>query len=224
MMSVDPFKVSSLALPSFSILAERLQIRVPESELELIRRKLELARIDDRLDHARWTEVNGVNNAFMRDIINFWRTKYDWRLEETKLNSLPQFTTLVDVKDFGQLTMHFVHSKSSKPNTIPMLFIHGWPGSFAEVQKILPNMNEAAFDVVAPSLPGFGFSSYPDKPGFGKEQYAEALHNVMQKLGYTTYVVQGGDWGSFVGRNVAFLYPDHVQALHVNMVEHSPIH
>ena len=108
-----------------------------------------------------------------------------------------------------------MHAKS-KETAIPILFVHGWPGSFYEVSKILPKLVDAGFDVVAPSLPGYGFSSYTDKAGFKLVQHAETLHKLMQKLGYEKYVVQGGDWGHFIARNMAILYPEHVQAVHLN--------
>ncbi|KAL9597095.1 MAG: hypothetical protein Q9219_005378 [cf. Caloplaca sp. 3 TL-2023] len=154
----------------------------------------------------------------MQDTINHWRTSYKWRDEEAKLNELPQFQTSIDIDGFGPLSIHFVHSKSSNSNAIPLLFLHGWPGSFVEVSKILPKLNGAGFDIVAPSLPGYGFSSYPDQAGFKHEQHAQTFHKLMQKLGYDKYVVQGGDWGSFIVRTMAILYPDNIQAMHINML------
>lgn len=132
--------------------------------------------------------------------------------------------TEIDVEGFGTLDMHFVHSKSSQANAAPLLFVHGWPGSFAEVEKILPKLNEAGFHVVAPSLPGYGFSTYTVKEGFKHSQHAEALHKVMLKLGYDRYFVQGGDWGSLMVRSVALRYPEHVKALHCNMVGQLCLH
>ena len=170
----------------------------------------------------QWAEDNGVTYQFMKDTVDFWRTKYNWRDEEARLNRLPQFKTTIEIEGFGTLDAHFVHSKASTPNAIPLLFSHGWPGSFAEVEKILTPLNEAGFDVVAPSLPGYGFSSFTDKAGFGHQQTAEFLHSIMRKLGYEHYVVQGGDWGSFLVRTMAITYPDHVKAMHVNMVRLLP--
>ena len=152
------------------------------------------------------------------ETVDFWRRKYNWREEEARINELPQFTTRLDVEGFEALDIHFVHSKSSEDNAIPLLFVHGWPGSVLEVAKILPDLNKAGFDVVAPSLPGYGFSSYTDKPGFKVEQHAETMHKLMQRLGYQEYVVQGGDWGGFIVRCIAILYPDNAKAMHVNMV------
>jgi len=114
--------------------------------------------------------------------------------------------------------MHFVHQKSAVSDAISLLFVHGWPGSFAEVTKMLPILNNAGFHVVAPSLPGNGFSSCPDKAGFTNEQDAEAVHKIMLKLGYQRYVAQGGDWGSDIVRNLGRLFPEHVKAVHINHI------
>ncbi|KAI9747947.1 MAG: hypothetical protein M1835_001929 [Candelina submexicana] len=196
------------------------KINIPESELKLLQRKLELTRLPTNLTNSQWGEDNGVTIAKINELFDFWKTKYDWRAEESRLNTLPQFQTPVEVANFGTLDIHFLHSKSSSTkDVLPLLFIHGWPGNFTEIEKALPLLNEAGFDVVAPSLPGYGFSSYTEKPGFKKEQHAEVMHKVMTKLGYSSYVVQGGDWGSWITRCIAQLYPSHVKAIHLNMLE-----
>lgn len=171
------------------------------------------------LDQEQWAECNSVTVNKVKEIIDFWRSReYDWRQEESKLNQLPQYQTHVHVKGFGDLELHFVHSPSDSINAVPLLFIHGWPGSFAEVTKVLPMLNKNGFHVVAPSLPGYGFSQCPDQPGFKNNHDAEALHQLMLKLGYDRYVVQGGDWGSDIARLAGRLYPDHVKAVHINHV------
>ena len=199
-----------------------LQINIAEEELDLLRRKLELVRLDARLENEEWGEPNGVTYQFMKQTLEFWRTEYDWRQEESLLNQLPQFKTAIDVDGFGTLDAHFVHAKSTSSSAIPLLFVHGWPGSFKEVEKILPSLNEAGFDVVAPSLPGYGFSSFTHKAGFDHKKHAEFMYKIMIRLGYEKFVVQGGDWGSFIVRTLAILYPNNVRAMHVNMVCLSP--
>lgn len=154
----------------------------------------------------------------MSDTVDFWRNKYNWREEEARINELSQFKTPIEVDGFGTLDIHFVHSKSSGPDAVPLLFLHGWPGSFLEVEKILPGLNKAGYTVVAPSLPGYGFSSYTDKAGFKHVQHAEVMHKLMVRLGYEKHVVQGGDWGALIVRCIALKYPESVKALHVNMV------
>lgn len=144
------------------------------------------------LDEARWAENNGVTVSKVKEVVDFWRASYDWRAEEAKLNRIPQYTASVNVRGFGDLDLHFAHSPSTHTNAaVPLLFIHGWPGSFIEVTKVLPILNEAGFHVVVPSLPGYGFSQCPDKSGFKNMHDAEALHQLMLKLGYDQYVVQG---------------------------------
>lgn len=184
----------------------------------LLQRKLELARLPTDLDNEGWAENNGVTVKRVKQVLDFWRASYVWREEEAKLNELPQYRAHVDVDGFGDLEVHFVHSQSALKDAIPLLFIHGWPGSIAEVTKILPTLNGNGFHVVAPSLPGYGFSQCPNQPGFKNKNDAEALHKLMLKLGYDRYVVQGGDWGSDIARLVGRLYPEHAKAVHINHV------
>ncbi|MCJ1266423.1 hypothetical protein MMC22_006308 [Lobaria immixta] len=194
------------------------KINIPASELDLLHRKLDLARIPTNLANEEWSENNGVTLKLLGDTIDFWRKSYDWRNEEALLNKLPQYKCPIDVEGFGTLHLHFVHSESSANLPIPLLFLHGWPGSFPEVQKVLPSLNEAGFHVVAPSHAGYGFSSCPEKAGFKLEQDAELMHKLMLKLGYHSYVVQGGDWGSHITRKMALRYPEAIKAAHVNLI------
>ena len=131
---------------------------------------------------------------------------------------MPQFTTSIDLYDFETLNVHFVYSKTELASPIPLLFLHGWPGSFVEVSKVLQPLNEVGFHVVAPSLPGFGFSSCPEKPGFKIENIATLMHTLMLRLGYSEYVVQGGDWGAMIAFTMAANHPRHVKAMHVNLL------
>ncbi|KAK2880057.1 hypothetical protein FQN49_000604 [Arthroderma sp. PD_2] len=188
------------------------KISVPDSQLEILQKKLELATFPDELDEANWD----------------MGAPFDWRETEKRLNEqLPQFTTNINVAGFGDLDVHFVYQEGKVSNAIPLLFIHGWPGSFLEVSKLLPLLTKGgegqpAFNVVAPSLPNFGFSEGIKKRGFGIAQYAESMHAVMMALGYKQYVVQGGDWGSIIARVMAKLYPEHVKAVHTNFLALSP--
>lgn len=185
---------------------------------------MELARLPD-YKGVEWGEEaeGGVTSAIMRETVDHWRTKYDWRAVEARLNAMPQYTTSIKIDGFDAIDVHFVHAKA-KPSSpslgspMPLMFLHGWPGSCVEVEEILPLLLEAGFHVVAPSLAGFGFSSYPRQAKFGLFPHAEVMHKLMLRLGYDSYVVQGGDFGALLGRILAVQYPDHVKALHVNLV------
>lgn len=133
----------------------------------------------------QWAEQNGVTLKLMEDTIVYWRHHYKWQDEETRLNEMPQYTTSIEIEGFGEFNRHFVHSLSPTANAVPLLFLFGWPGSFQEVRKALPKLNAAGFHVIAPSLPGLGFSSYPYKPGFKSRQTAELMHKLMLRLCYS---------------------------------------
>jgi pimeloyl-ACP methyl ester carboxylesterase len=137
---------------------------------------------------------------------------------------LPQFTLPIQVDGFEPLNIHFVHQTSSHKDAIPLIFIHGWPGHFNEVSKILPLLTEPvegeqAFHVVAPSIPGFAFSSNPTRKGFNLHKIADTFNQLMLALGYKQYVSQGGDWGSSLTRMMGLLYPQNCRAVHVNMLK-----
>ncbi|EJF59504.1 epoxide hydrolase [Dichomitus squalens LYAD-421 SS1] len=197
------------------------KLSVPDAELELLQKKLELVRFPDELDSAGWDY--GVPLADIKRLTEHWKTKFDWRKAEAEINMLPMFTRDIEVEEFGTLNVHYVHQKSDVKGAIPLLFVHGWPGDFLEVRKILPlltagGVDHPSFHVVAPSLPGFGFSEAPRKPGFKGAQYAELLNKLMLSLGYDEYVYQGGDWGHILGTHVVKLHGHkHVKAWHTNM-------
>jgi pimeloyl-ACP methyl ester carboxylesterase len=206
---------------------EPYTISVPDSAIEKLKRKLSDADYPDELDTVeQWPY--GSPLADVKRLANHWENKFDWRKVESKLNELPNFRKPVSVKGFGDIDIHFVHKKSTNPNAVPLLFCHGWPGSFIEVTKLLPLLEagerdgKAAFHIVAPSLPNFGFSQKILKPGFALSQYAETCHRLMQDLGYDKYVTQGGDWGFYITRIMGILYPDYVLASHINMVRAHP--
>ncbi|KFY27436.1 hypothetical protein V491_00920 [Pseudogymnoascus sp. VKM F-3775] len=195
------------------------QINVSDSSIKSLNDKLSLATFPDELTDANW-EL-GAPLSHVQRLSEYWRHGFDWRTQEAKLNQLPQFTTKIAAERFGELDIHFVHQESKVDGAIPLLFVHGWPGSFIEVTKLLPiltagSKTQPAFHVVAPSLPGFGFSGGPKERGFGLKQHAETMHNLMVSLGYDEYVTQGGDWGAFITRSQGLLYPQSVKASHLN--------
>ncbi|CAG9985792.1 unnamed protein product [Clonostachys byssicola] len=197
------------------------KIHVDESSMELLQKKLDIVTFpNEGAVSDNW--AYGAPLCDIKRLVSRWRQGFDWRTQETKLNELPQFTTNVSVGGFGELNIHFIHKRSSQPGAIPLLFVHGWPGSFLEVLKILPLLTEPAngqaFHVVAPSLPNHGFSAEVTSPGFALPQYAEAMHKIMVRLDYSQYVTQGGDWGYHITRHIGLLYPTSCLASHVNFV------
>ncbi|KAF5360420.1 hypothetical protein D9756_004974 [Leucocoprinus leucothites] len=205
------------------------KIAVSDQDLDLLKKKLDLARFPDELE-----DVGRDYGAPLKDIqrlVAHWKDGYDWRKHEAQLNEeLPQFTRDIEVEGFGPLNVHYVHKKSSTGTAIPLLFVHGWPGSFLEVRKILPLLVEESpehpsFHVVAIGLPGYGFSEAPKKRGFAIDQYAEISHKLMLALGYNEYVTQGGDWGAIITRTISAKYGGkHSKAWHTNFPVTAPPH
>lgn len=192
---------------------------VSDEDLKLLRDKLTLARFPDELDEAAWDY--GAPLSDVKRLAARWKDGWDWHATADKINAFPQFTRDVEVEGHGTLNIHYLHQKSQQENAIPLLFIHGWPGHFMESSKLVPLLttvspDQPSFHVVAPSLPGFGFSEAPKKKGFSIPQYAEACHKVMLALGYKEYVLQGGDWGYVISRSIAHQYPQHAKARHNN--------
>ncbi|OCK74926.1 alpha/beta-hydrolase [Lepidopterella palustris CBS 459.81] len=201
------------------------QISVPDDSIQMLKSRLELAVFPDELDaEDQWPY--GSPLADIKRLVEYWKSGFDWKKQEEKLNELPNFRKTVSIDGFGEIEIHFVHQRSLNTNAIPLLFCHGWPGSFIEVTKLLPllkgDRNNPAFHIVAPSLPNFGFSQRISKPGFAIPQYAEVCHKLMIDLGYPKYVTQGGDWGFYITRAVGALYPSHCLASHVNLITASP--
>ncbi|KAK6843724.1 microsomal epoxide hydrolase [Apiospora arundinis] len=203
------------------------QIAISGTRLDDLKQRLSLARFPDELDEAGWDM--GAPLADVKRLAKHWQQGYDWPGIEKELNRhLPQFTTPIQCEGFESLEIHFVHQPSQVKNAIPLLFIHGWPGHFVEVSKILgplgsgDGVSTPAFHIVAPSLPNYGFSEGTRKRGFAMEQYAETLNKLMLKLGYNEYVTQGGDWGRHISRALAHLCPQHCRATHLNMDSADP--
>ena len=193
------------------------KVQVPQSALDDLRRRIDATRWPDKETDAS----QGVPLARLQELVRYWGTGYDWRKAEAKLNALPQFITTIDGVD-----IHFIHVRSRHQNALPLIVTHGWPGSVFEQLKIIgPLTNptahggraEDAFDVVIPSLPGFGFSARPTGTGWGPDRIAQAWAELMNRLGYTRYVAQGGDWGSPVSNSMARQAPKGLLGIHVNL-------
>jgi pimeloyl-ACP methyl ester carboxylesterase len=188
----------------------------------------DLADLKRRILETRWPDPElvkdasqGVQVATMQKLAKYWATEYDWRKVEARLNALPQFTTRIDGVDF-----HFIHVRSKNPNALPMLITHGWPGSIIEQLKVIGPLTdptayggkvEDAFDVVIPSMPGYGFSSKPTELGWTPIRIASAWIELMKRLGYKKFVAQGGDWGNAISEIMGLMAPPELLAIHTNM-------
>jgi pimeloyl-ACP methyl ester carboxylesterase len=191
------------------------KIAVPDAILADLKERLARTRFPSEIEGSGWDY--GTNLAYLRELVTYWRTSFDWRAQERRLNQLPQFTTQID-----GLSLHFVHRRSSRTDAVPLVFVHGWPGSIVEVTKIIgpltePPPGEVAFHVVAISLPGYGFSEKPKQPGISNRRIAGMIAQLMARLGYPRYGAQGGDWGGFIVRQLGLLDPEHVIGIHSNM-------
>jgi Epoxide hydrolase N terminus len=194
-------------------------INVPEEALVDLRRRLAATRWPERETLADASQ--GVQLATIQELARYWRTEYDWRKVEAKLNALPQFMTEIDGLD-----IHFIHVRSKHENALPLIVTHGWPGSPIEQLKIVdpltnPTAHGAsasdAFHVVIPSLPGYGFSGKPTTTGWDPIRIARAWIVLMKRLGYTQFVAQGGDWGNAVTEQMALQAPPELLGIHTNM-------
>ena len=194
-------------------------IHVPESQLSDLRQRILATRWPDKETVA--DQSQGVQLTKIQELVKYWGTGYDWRKIEKKLNALPEFITTIDGID-----IHFIHVRSKHANALPLIITHGWPGSILEVIKVIGPLTdptayggkaEDAFDLVIPSMPGYGFSGKPRGTGWGVERMAHAWDVLMKRLGYNHYVSQGGDWGSVVADAMGRLAPAGLLGIHVNM-------
>ncbi|MFI7539038.1 epoxide hydrolase family protein [Streptosporangium sp. NPDC049376] len=194
------------------------QIDIPQTRLDDLRGRLAATRWPDELPGVGWSY--GVPVAYARKLADYWRTGFDWRAAEARLNAFPQFTTEVD----GQ-NIHFLHARSPEPDALPLIITHGWPGSVAEFMKIIGPLTDPvsyggarsdAFHVVAPSIPGFGFSGPTTETGWDLRRVARAWAELMDRLGYRRYGAQGGDSGAVISPMLGRTAPENVVGVHVN--------
>ena len=197
------------------------RIEVPDAVLRDLRERIARTRWPDEISGSGWDY--GTNLAYLRELLDYWRDRFDWRTQERKLNDLSQFRADVDGLD-----LHFVHARGGGPDPMPLLMLHGWPSTFYEMTKVLPMLADPAahgggpgdsFDVVVPSLPGCGFSERPREPGMHKTRMAELFSKLMTDvLGYERFAARGGDVGAGVVSLLALDHPERVIGIHVSDV------
>jgi len=194
-------------------------VHVPQAELDDLRRRIAATRRSDR--ETITDRSQGIQLETLQALVRYWGTDYDWRKAEAKLNALPQFMTTIDDVD-----IHFIHVRSRHPNALPLIMTHGWPGSVFELLKTIGPLTdppayggraEDAFDLVLPSMPGYGFSGKPTGTGWDPDHIARAWAELMKRLGYTRYVAQGGDWGAPISGAMARQAPAGLLGIHVNL-------
>jgi pimeloyl-ACP methyl ester carboxylesterase len=224
-----PLEENAMAESGATPAAENSAIRpfhvtFPESELADLRRRVNATKWPDRETVSDASQ--GVQLETTQKLARYWGTDYDWRKCQSRLTALPQFMTNIDGLD-----IHFIHVRSKNPNALPVIITHGWPGSIIEQMKVIDPLTNPtahggitsdAFDVVIPSLPGYGFSAKPTAPGWTPVSIARAWATLMQRLGYTRYVAQGGDWGNAVSEVMALQQPPGLLGIHTNMAATVP--
>jgi pimeloyl-ACP methyl ester carboxylesterase len=225
----DNMTKTSATQPASELVSDKTAIRpfqfnFPDAELTDLRRRVNATKWPER--ELVTDASQGVQLATMQKLARYWGTDYDWRKGEAKLKAAPQFITTIDGLD-----IHFIHVRSRHENALPMIVTHGWPGSIIEQLKIIDPLTdptahgaaaEDAFHLVIPSLPGYGFSGKPTAPGWNPVSIAKAWATLMQRLGYSKYVAQGGDWGNAVSEVMALQQPPGLLGIHTNMAATVP--
>lgn len=204
---------------------EPFTIAVPDEVLGDLRQRLAWVRWPDEIPQTGWQY--GANLAYLKELVTYWQNEYDWREQERRLNHVPQYRVQLD-----DITLHYMHQPGVGPDPMPLLISHGWPGSIYEFVKIMGPLTDPAhyggdprdaFTVVAPSLPGYGFSHLPNQRRCNIEDMADLFARLMTEvLGFSRFMAQGGDWGSFITSRLGFAYPDRVAGIHLTMVPVAP--
>jgi pimeloyl-ACP methyl ester carboxylesterase len=207
---------------------QHFETHTADAELDGLRTRLAMARLPEAEtisrpadDPRRWDQ--GVPLADLIDLVDYWRTGYDWRRFEQRLNRIGQFRTTID-----GLGIHFLHRRSARTNAVPLIMTHGWPGSVAEFVDLIDDLTDPedasapAFHVLVPSLPGFGFSDKPATTGWGTEKIASAWVRLMDNLGYPRFLAHGGDWGGVITTILGGRFPEHVLGIHTTVAQAPP--
>ena len=186
----------------------RISISFSDGVLQDLEERLAKTNFFDNLEGIDWEY--GINPDYVRELVDYWRAKYDWKKHEKVLNTYPHFKTRI-----SGIEVHFLHYKPELKHgqrALPIMFVHGWPGSFYEFYKVIPKLIEAstgayAFEIICPSIPGYGFSEAPHQPGFDPVAAARVFIKLMSRLGFQSYYAQGGDWGSAITSAMALMDP-----------------
>jgi epoxide hydrolase len=200
------------------MMLQPFRVDVPEAALDDLRERLTRTRWPDEVPDFGWTR--GVPLAYMKELTDYWRTEYDWREHEARLNQIPQFTTTIDGAN-----VHFLHARSPEPGALPLIVTHGWPGSVVEFVDVIGPLTDPrrhggdpadAFHLVVPSIPGFGLSGPTREAGWDVPRIARAWAELMRRLNYRRYGAQGGDWGYAITRELGIIDADHIVGVHLN--------
>jgi hypothetical protein len=199
---------------------EPFRIEIPQAHLDDLHRRLADTRWPDELPGVGWER--GVPLGYLKELAEYWRTSYEWRAAEARLNQFLQFTTVIDGAN-----VHLLHVRSPEPQALPLLLTHGWPGSVAEFLDVIGPLTDPgahggdpadAFHLVIPSIPGYGFSGPTGQPGWNFARIANAWAELMRRLGYDRYAAQGGDVGALISLTLAGMHPEHLAGVHVNFL------
>jgi len=206
--------------PDSAVTPTPFTIAIPDSAIADLQQRLSMRRLPDQIPGTDWQY--GTESTYLAELLDYWENQFDWRAQEAMLNQFDQFTMPV-----GEIEMHFIHQRSPNLDAIPLLLVHGWPGSVSEFHKIIGPLTDPAahggdasdsFHLIAPSLPGFGFSGIPETTGYSPEKIALVLADLMAQLGYERYALAGGDWGAIINRYLANHFPERLIGLHSNMI------
>ena len=200
--------------------SRQFRVDIKEDVLTDLRERLKRTRWPDEIPGSGWDY--GSNLAYVKELVDYWIEEFDWRKQEEVINGYSQYVDEVDGLD-----VHYIHERGKGPDPLPLLLIHGWPGSIVEFLDFIPLLTDPStyggderdsFDVVAPSLPGYGFSGKPSVPGMGVNGMGDVFAKLMSQIGYESYVAQGGDWGASISSRMGFSHSDKVKAIHINMI------
>jgi pimeloyl-ACP methyl ester carboxylesterase len=195
-------------------MVKKIEIELAQSHLDSLKSKLRLTRWPDEIEGSGWTY--GTSLSYMKELTDYWITYFDWRKTESEINKYGNFIAQID-----GYKIHFLHIKGKGERSFPIIITHGWPSSFLEMLKLIPLLTENSsfsFDLVIPSIPGYGFSQKITQPGCNVSFIADLWHKLMTELGYDKYGVQGGDFGAGVSTALSMKYPDHVTGMHLNYI------